>query len=387
VRVISLQFLLSPLMVQYAVLSREMDFRSIAQAETVSELLAGASAIGLALAGFGVWALVAQLLVATAGTALVLWLKSSWRPRWHFDTRALRELFGFSSNLLGYAVLSTIARRAHDLLIGRFFGAKPLGLYSRAYATMLAPVTEVGSVIARVMFPTLSRMQEDPRQTKELYLKVVGLVALLTFPVMLGVAVLAEPFILLLYGQQWKGAATVLAIFCVVGAVHSITTTTTWLFKARGRTDWMFRWGLAAAVVIVASLVVGIRLGSIESVAMSYAVATVVILPYPQFYVVGRLIDMRPFDVARRVGGAALSASIMALAMWGVKHGASTVLSLGTTAVLCAAVGAFVYLTCLRVFKVQSYLELRALLRKQLYAWTGARDDQATPSERGPGSR
>lgn len=367
VRVLALDFVLSPFgMVHHAMLSRRMQFRELARAEVVAALAGSSVALGMALAGYGFWALVGRVLATTAVEAAVLWLVSSWRPKLLFSGGALRSLFGYSANLFGYSTLNYWSSQIDDLLIGRFFGAAPLGLYGRAYSTMMMPVTEVGAVLARVMFPAFSRLQHDRAQTKEIYLRLLAVIGFLTFPVMFGLAVSSRPFILVLFGEQWVGAATVLSIYCVVGASHAIGSTVAWIYKSSGRTDVMLRWGLFAAFVTIGAIVLGVRFGSIESVAACYAVASVVVLGYPRFAVAGKLIDLRVVEVFAAIRGALGSALVMAGAVFGLGLLLEPRVSVAVDFALRVAVGVVVYLASAKLFSVRGLMEIRGAIRRML---------------------
>lgn len=364
VRVIALDFVLAPLgIVQSAILSREMNFRALALAEVCSVSVSGVLALVLAITGFGVWALIVKVLAATVTTVIVVWTQSQWRPRWLLDRAAIKDLSGFSYNLVGFTTINYWARKSDDLLIGRVLGSAPLGLYTRAYSTMMMPLTEITGVLSRVMFPTLSKLQDDKQQFKRTYLKSISMIGLVSLPIMLLLAVVARSFVVAVFGRQWLGAVTTLEILCVVGAFQSIGTTVGWIYQARGRTDWMFRWGSVASLLIISSIGFGIYLGSIEAVAASYGVMTVCLLSYPQFYIPGRLIDMRPGEVLRALAGPLLCAIAMAAGLraldlaWG---GASVPWLRFPVETL---VGLLVYLLLLHVFRVQAYAEVRAFIR------------------------
>lgn len=367
-RVLAIEFALAPFqMVQHALLSRDMKFRALAAAETAGVVVASAVALTMALCGFGVWALVGQTLAATVAEGIVLWLASSWRPRLIWDRAALGELLGFSGNLLAYSTISYWTSQLDDLLIGRTFGARALGLYGRAYSTMMMPVTEVGAALSRVMFPTFSKLQADPKQAKQMYLRILAVIGFVTFPVMFALAVLSAPFISVLFGEQWLGATTVLRIYCIVGASHALGSTTVWLYKAYGRTDWLLRWGIVGGTTTIAGIVIGVWLGSIESVAACYAVATVLVLGYPRFAIPGRLIGLRAWEVLRAVSGALVAASLMALGLLALGQMTTRWLSPAADFTVRAMLGGVLYLFLARTGRVAGLLELRAAVRARLF--------------------
>ena len=197
-------FLLGSLVgLQSAMLTRQMNFKRLTMIENSALVGANALAIGLAVSGFGVWSLVALALASAAIRAVLLWSASSWRPRAFLDRESVRDLWGFSSRLTAFNAVNYWARNADNLLVGRFIGTDSLAFCNRAYNLMLLPLDLVSSVPARVMLPVLSRLQDEPELVKRVYLRSIGLIALVTFPAMVGLFVVCEPFILTVYGSKW----------------------------------------------------------------------------------------------------------------------------------------------------------------------------------------
>lgn len=288
--------------VHKARLSRALAFKRIAIADTASVVLAGATALTLAASGFGVWAIVAQLLLVAGLASAGYWFATGWRPRLRVDTAAIRELSGFSRNLFGHAFFNHWARNADQLLIGRFLGEHALGLYARAYGTMYLPLTQVTGVVGHVMFPVLARLQKDRGASRRAYLRSLRGIALFSFPISLGLLVVAEHFVLAVYTEKWAGAIDTVRVLCVVGLVQSIAATGGWVFLATGRTDWMFRWGLAMGIASAASFAAGVSLGSVEAVALCYAALNIAVL-YWDVRIPGRLIGVTFPDVLRSLAG------------------------------------------------------------------------------------
>src|SRR6185503_14704767 len=135
--------------------------------------------------------------------------------------------------------------------------------------------------------------------------------------------------------------------------------TVVWIYQSQGRTDWLLRWGLVAGVVTIAGIVAGAVFGSIESVALGYAIVTVIVLGYPRFAIPGRLIGMRPLDVLRAVGGPLGAAILMAGAMLGLGIVFSRHVSNGVDFVLRALVGFVLYLVICGVLRVRGLEEFR----------------------------
>ncbi|MBK8985268.1 MAG: MOP flippase family protein [Chloroflexi bacterium] len=283
-------------LVHRAILTRQMRFRALGLSELLAVLASGLLALGLALNQFGVWSLVWQALALAIFTTLFLWGMTRWWPTGGFSRSAIRELWGYSSNLLGYQAFNYWARNGDNFLIGRFLGADALGLYTRAYTTMLLPVNQVVGILGRVLFPTLAKVQDDHQRVKRIYLQTLAAIALISFPMMLGLIIIANNFVLVVFGPQWLPMVRTLQILSLVGLLQSVGSTVGWLYQAQGRTDWMFKWGIAAGTLSLISFVVGTYLGSIETVALCYAILALP-LSYWGFAIPGRLIQLSMTEV------------------------------------------------------------------------------------------
>jgi PST family polysaccharide transporter len=317
-RVWSVTFVLVTLgLAPAALMQRRMQFRRLAWISMVATVLSGAVGVLLALLGWGVWSLVAQNLISNSIITVLNWAVSGLRPQLTFTIEALRELWSYTVHLFGFNFVNYWARNADSLLIGRIFGAVALGIYNRAYGLMLLPITQIISVIASVMFPALSSIQHDTKRVKRGYLKAMVLISFASFPIMIGLLATARPFILTLYGEKWADVIPILRILCIAGLVQALLNPTGWLYTSQGRTDWLFRWGVAGGGVLVMSILAGVLLGSVEAVAACYAVANLLLL-YPGIAIPGRLIDMRFGDVVRSVAGPAIASAIMGLIVAGL---------------------------------------------------------------------
>lgn len=311
-RAMSVLFVLQAIgMAPRSLLQRQMDFERLVKVEMWALLLAGGTAVLMAWLGAGVWALVVQLVGKSAFEAALIWTVVRWRPALDFPAEEVKELAGYGLNLTGFSVVNYCARKADDLLIGRVMGSASLGLYERSYRLMLMPINKVIGAISRVMFPALSVVQDDRARMREIWLRVVRVLSVVCFPMMAGLAVLADSFVVGVLGEQWAGATPVVRILCLVGIIQTVSNPTGWIYKATGRTDWMMRWGLASGGVIVAAIAVGVWLGSIETVAWAYLGANVLLL-YPVLAIPGRLIDMSFADAMGAVGPGAAATAAMA---------------------------------------------------------------------------
>ena len=308
-------------LVHQALLERISSFKPVALIESLAALLGLGSAVWAAWSGWGVYSLVMQTLMSAAVTSGGLWFLSSWRPGRNGSLVEIRGLMGFSGNLVGFNVFNYFARNVDNMLIGRFLGVTELGYYSMAYRLMLWPLQNISSVVGRALFPVFSRMQADPERLAGAYLRATAAITLISAPLMLGLFVLREPFVVTVLGSQWMPVADLLAWFAPIGLLQSVGTTVGTLYLATGRTDLMFRWGIFAGTVAIVAFAVGIEWG-LQGLVFGYAIA-MAILFLPSLMIPLRLVRLRVSRVLVNLLPSVLAAVAIALVialanrMWG----------------------------------------------------------------------
>ena len=360
--VLSLTVFISGLSVlQQAILERDLAFHTLAKVEISAIACGSVVAVGLAMLGAGVWSLVYQSLTVTLVTTVLLWVSSAWRPKMIFCWTEVKLVSSYSLNLTGFNIFNYFARNADYLLIGRFLGAQDLGYYTLAYRIMLYPLQSISAVIGRVMFPVYSQIQDDDVMFRRVYLNVAGGIALITFPMMLGLMALSGPFVLTAFGSQWRPVVLLLMIFAPVGLAQSIGTTVGAIYQAKGRTDWMFRWGVAAGILVIIAFVIGLQWG-IVGVAAAYAIITV-ILSYPSFAIPFRLINVRFSELGAVLWRPFLSSLLMLGLLLVLRAALSTDLPSRWTLGILVSTGIIVYLSA-------SWMVNRDQMRQRL-AWLG----------------
>jgi len=290
-KILSLTFLLSGFsFIQKSLLERDLAFSQLAKFETSAILFGSIIGITMAFSGYGIWSLVFQSLAVILFTTVLLCFFSSWKPKLTFQWDEIHAIRNFSLNLSGFNLFNYFARNADDILIARYLGAQELGYYNLAYRLLLYPLRTITGVVNRVMFPVYSQIQDDHERFRQAYLKVIAAIALITFPLMLGLMVLAKPFVLTVFGNSWEPMIILLTILAPLGMIQSIGTTVGSIYQAKGRSDWMLRWGFASGTVIMISFVIGVQWGTI-GVATAYAIIGI-ILTYPNFSIPFKLIEL-----------------------------------------------------------------------------------------------
>jgi O-antigen/teichoic acid export membrane protein len=171
-------------------------------------------------------------------------------------------------------------------------GSVELGYYQMAYNLMMYPIQNLTQVLGQVLFPAFARIQNDNERFRSAYMRSSMLLALVTFPVMAGLGVVADPLIRTLLGRRWVPAILLFQILAPVGLVQSVLSTVGQIYTAKGRTDWMFRWGVYGGVVFVTSFLIGVRWGAI-GVATGYCASFFLLNMYPCAAIPFSLIGLR----------------------------------------------------------------------------------------------
>jgi teichuronic acid exporter len=252
-------------------LTKRLDFRTQMKVGTLATLCSGVIAVGLASRGYGVWALAAQILSSATATTGLLWLFDPWRPQWSFSRQSARRLFGFGGYMFASGLLDTVYNRLYSLLIGKFYSTRDLGFYNRADNTKQLPVGVLTGILGRVALPILSAAAHDKAQLRRGVRLALRGMMLVNVPMMLGLASLAEPLVVTLFGPRWLPAVPVLRVLCIGGVLWPLHVINLNVLVAQGHSNLFFRLETAKKIVGVALLAVGSSFG-ILGIAWSQAV-------------------------------------------------------------------------------------------------------------------
>lgn len=205
-----------------ALLRRELNYKVLAQRAIWANIVAGITAIGLALSGAGVWAFVGQLLVYHGVSVIILWKNEAWRPRrmvsWHHFT----DLFGFSSKVISGKLLDFIETRVFDLIVGYSLGVRELGQYSLANRAQQALTQLVVAPLWDSHGSVLARLSTQVDERKKAFLGAVTFASLVPVPIFLVVAAAAPVLIPTVFGHQWVPSISAFQILAVLGAIRSL---------------------------------------------------------------------------------------------------------------------------------------------------------------------
>ncbi|MBI9070465.1 MAG: MOP flippase family protein [Melioribacteraceae bacterium] len=283
-----------------ALLERKFLFDKTAKIEIIASIFGACVGISMAILKYGVWSLVFQTLTVTIVNTFLLWVNSSLKPKFMFSIDEVKKVAKFSINLSGFNIVNYFVRNADYFLISRFLGMEALGIYSYAYRIMLYPIQNITQIISRVMFPVYSKIKNDNKKFREMFTVVANSIALITFPMMLGLMAIAD-YVPIVIGEKWTPIVNVLLILSPLGLVQSIYTTSGAIFQAKGKTDVWFKWGIFTALIFITGFSIGLKWGII-GVASAYLICNILVL-YHGFKIPFKYIDYKITDFLKSFAG------------------------------------------------------------------------------------
>jgi len=253
--------ILSFQVVHKAILTINIDFKTQAKASLSSVIIAGIIGITMAYTGFGVWALVAQFTAINIIQTILLWYFEKWRPIRVFSKQSFKRLFNFGSKILAANLLHTIYLNLYTLVIGKRFSATDLGYYSRADQFAQFPSSNITGILWRVTYPIMSSIQNEDEKLKNVYRQYIRLSAFIVFPLMIGLAAIAEPFIIFILTEKWRGVIPILQIISICYMFYPLNAINQNLMQVKGRSDLFLRLEIVKKIIGIALLFISLPFG------------------------------------------------------------------------------------------------------------------------------
>ena len=276
--------------VQQAVLERELRYKPIAIATLAGTVAGGVVGIAMALLGYGVWSLVGQQLVMCGLQVFVIWRIGKWRPSFSFSISHFKDLFSYGVNVIGINLTEFFNRQADNFLVGYFLGPVALGYYTLAYKLFQTMTALLTGVTSKVAFSSFSSLQNQLDRMRRAFYLVTEMTSVFSFPIFIGLAVLAPQLIPLIFGANWSEAIPVIQVLALVGMLESVYYFNANVIMAMGKPSWRLKVNLLNAFVNVIAFSIAVRWG-ITAVAAAYVIRAYLLSPLP-LYLVKKLIGI-----------------------------------------------------------------------------------------------
>lgn len=261
-QVVSVSILINALFtVHKARLTKNVDFKMQSKVSFFAAALSGTIGIFLALNGCGVWSLVWQNITNAFINLVLLSILLRWFPRPCFCKASFKNLFSFGSKILLSSLIHSVYSNMYNIVIGKVFTASNLGFYTKADHLAAFPSSNVASVLSRVTYPILSKLQDDAEQLLDVYKKYLQISCLIVFPLMVGLCALANPVVSVLLGDKWNGAVLLMQILCIGLMFDPICNINLNILYVKGRSDLVLRLEIIKKAIAVAILLATISYG------------------------------------------------------------------------------------------------------------------------------
>ena len=283
--------------VQGTRLSINLQFKTASIISVVSTVIVGVTTIILAYMGFGVWSLVYPNFLQPFIKGIMYYHFQRWFPGIQFSWKTWREFFAFGSKLLASALLNTLYENITPLVIGKKYSASDLGFYSRARGYAMLPATTFQGMLSQVTFPVLCSIQDDDDRLRDAYRRLIRASAFVVFPMLVGLAALARPFITVLITDKWAESIPYLEIVCFSVMWYPVHVLNLNLLQVKGRSDLFLRLEIVKKITGLSILMITVPI-SIYAMCVGQIFSSIISLIINTYYT-GKLIQVGFFKQMR----------------------------------------------------------------------------------------
>jgi len=223
--------------IQTVILRKRLDFKLQAIISFISGTISGTVSITMALNDYGVWSLIYSGIISGLVSSLLLWILNGWRPKLHFNFGIIKKEFGFGSKIMIGSFVHVLYNNMYYVLIGKIFTPSALGYFSKADSFQKLVSSNIDITVRQVTYPVLASIQNETTQLKAIYRVMIKNTAFITFVLLLGLASIAEPFILTLIGEKWLPSVPYLQLLCVAGMFFPLISINANVLNVKGRSD------------------------------------------------------------------------------------------------------------------------------------------------------
>jgi len=267
-------FIFSGFSIQHmALIRRRMRFDHFALVRIISTALGLGVAIILAVMDYGYWALVWKEIVRSLSVTVLAWSFCSWRPSLPVRNSGVKSMLKFGGNVTGYNILFYLSNNLDSILLGKFFGAVPVGLYSRARQLSAIPLNPLLDPIQYVSLPALSTLQNDPDNYRNYFEKMLAILCFLYMPIIVYIGIYAQPIVYIALGSQWMDTIPIFRLLVFSAFASPIVVMLGLIMVSTGQSKRYLFWGLFTSSSTIIAFVIGIQWG-VMGLAASWPVST-----------------------------------------------------------------------------------------------------------------
>lgn len=319
IKVSSLELIIGALaIIQKAQMTRNINFRSQAKITLISCLVSGSVGITLAFMGFGVWAIVFQILTKTSTQTILFFLVNRWIPSISISPKSFHSLFGYGWKVMLNNCFNSIWSELFQFVIGKCYSPATLGQFTRSKQFSFIFSSNLTNVVQRVSFPVLSSIQDDNARMVNAYRRIIRTTMFATAISMLFLASISEPLIFCLIGPKWHEASIYLPLLCISGSTYPLQAMNQNMLLVQGRSDLLLKLGILQKVIGTFPLLVGVFVGIIPMLVTNI-VGWIIMFFFNSHYS-GRMIEYGTLKQLKDVLPSYIIAIIMVTSVYFLKY-------------------------------------------------------------------
>jgi len=344
---------------QVTILTKRIDFKTKTKASLVSAFLSGVIGIGMAYAGFGVWALVGQQLSKQTIYTVALWILNRWWPKLRFYSDSFQYMWGFGWKMMLSGLLNNIWNQLYQVVVGKCYSPATLGQYSRAkeYANIFS--ANLTTIIQRVTYPALAEIQDDKERMVAAYRKVIKITMFVTTCCLIPLGAVSEPLIYCLIGEKWHQAATFLPLICISTSLYPLHAINLNMLQVQGRSDIFLYLEIVKKVIAVGPICLGVFVGIYWMLVGS--IITGIIAFFLNSYYTGNVLNYSSWMQLKDVAPSYGISMVIAVPVFSLKY---LPFSSWVVLPLQLVVGTIVLIAVCEFTKTFEYKETKSLIRK-----------------------
>ena len=343
---------------QTTILTKRIDFKTKTKASLISAVGSGIVGIGMAYAGFGVWALVGQQISKSLLYTIVLWTLVHWWPKMSFNIDSFHYMWGFGWKLMVSGLLNNIWNQMYQVVVGKFYSPATLGQYTRSkeYAGIFSQNFTV--IIQRVSYPALAEVQDDTERMVQAYRKVIKVSMFITIVCLILLGAISEPLIYCLIGPQWGEAASYLPLICLSMVLYPLHSINLNMLQIQGRSDIFLFLEIIKKIIGVVPLLLGIF---VDIYYMLWGVViTGIIAFFLNSYYTGRKLKYSSWMQLKDISGSFAMSFIVAIMIYFLKYLPFTYWLILPMQLV---VGGLLLVLICEITKKEEYMELKVIAK------------------------
>lgn len=287
--------------VQNAFVSKQMIFKKFFYSSLIGTIASGAVGLGMALTGFGVWALVGQNLVSTITNTLVLFCIIDWHPKLIFSYERFKQLFSFGWKMAVVNILTTFFYQLKGYVIGYKYSAAQLAYYNRGEGLPGILYNNINGTISDVLFPALSQLQDDKEALKRALSRAMRISSFFLIPALFGLAAISDKLVIIIFSEKWAPSIPFMQVICMISCSDILGMANYQAIKAVGRADTLLKMEFLKRPAMFAILIATMFISPLAIAVgqLVYSILAFVVNAYPNRKYIGYPIWQQMKDVGK----------------------------------------------------------------------------------------